>query len=113
MRVETGTEFEQCGNAAFHMYRPRAGPKRTAEKPQQGRFARAVLADDAERFSAAQLKIHIPERPKFFRCGADDRMSARGSQPIGFPQPKRLDCDVPSAHGGTRSRQSSVHGNLS
>src|SRR5690242_1097663 len=113
MRVETGTEFEQCRNAAFHTYRPCCGPKRTAEKPQQRRLARTVLAHDAERFSAAQLKIHIPERPKFFRCGADERMSARGSQPIGFAQPARFDHNVLRAHGEAASRRASVNGKFS
>jgi len=81
--VKAGADLEQRGDPAANGDAPRRRLGDAREDLQQGGFARAVAADDADDFAALHLERHVAQRPKFLGLktgcptGSGARVSAR------------------------------------
>ena len=62
--VKAGADFEKRGDAAFHAGEAFGGFGDAAENFEQGRFARAVSADDADDFAALDIKRDVAKGPE-------------------------------------------------
>ena len=67
--METGADFEEAGDAAFDFDVARGGFGDAAEDFEEGAFAGAVAADDADDFAGLDIEGEIFEGPEFFAGG--------------------------------------------
>ena len=94
LRMKSGADFEQAGDAALDRDAALGRLGDARQDLQQGRFAGAVAADDAEDLASLDLEADIPERPELLDCVAGDdgrprSMSAVRRQPRARRAPAR------------------------
>ncbi|MCY1410969.1 hypothetical protein D9M71_263490 [compost metagenome] len=77
-RIETHAQFENCGDAAVYLDGPLGGLEGAGDHLQQGRFAGAILTNDANGFSGLDGKADVPKYPMFFR-GLDWKIEPAGN----------------------------------
>ena len=65
-RMEAGADLEQRGDPTVEDDAPGGGFGDAGKDFEQGGFARAIAADDAEHLASLDLERHILERPEFF-----------------------------------------------
>ena len=63
--VKAGADFEQAADAAAELDAAVGGLGDAAQDFEQGRFAGAVAADDADDFAGLDFEANILERPEF------------------------------------------------
>jgi hypothetical protein len=64
VRVEAGSQLEECGHAALDGDASLGGPAQSADEAQQGALAGAVTANDGHGFAAFHLKRNVLESVK-------------------------------------------------
>ena len=76
--MEARAEFEQRTDAPAHFDATRGRSQYAGQQLQQGRLARAVLADQAKRFAAHDFEIHSAQhRHRIDIVDADEELAQR------------------------------------
>ena len=63
--MKAGADFQQAGDATVDRHPARSGFGDAAEDFEQGGFAGAITADDADAVTLLVLKVDVLERPEF------------------------------------------------
>ena len=81
--VEPGTEFEECRHPLGDLDVARVRRQDAGHALEQGRLARTVVANNAERLAGFDIERNVSERPKLLvavaAAGGDERFERRGS----------------------------------
>lgn len=95
--VESGAQFQQGGDAAVNLQAAGGGFADAADELQQGAFAGAVAADDADGFAALDVKANVVQRVEFlaaFGAAGDESVQRVCVGPVGFGEVAGRDDDV-------------------
>src|SRR6185312_12452578 len=69
-RIESRSQLQQCRHPTMHAHLASSGCQRAADNLQQGRFSRAIAADNPDGFTAADVEADIAQRPEFAKIAA-------------------------------------------
>ena len=83
--VETCPQLEQRSHTAVDLHAARAGADRATQQLQQGGFARAVAADNAQHLATWDLQVHSLQGPEWLalRHRSREQRSAQTLQGVG------------------------------
>ena len=74
--MKAGADFQQTGHAAMDRYPPPGRFGDATEDLEQGGFAGAIVADDADTVPLLNLEVDVPKGPEFFDLVALDNLTA-------------------------------------
>ena len=84
--IEARAQFQQRGDPPMRFHPTRSGRQHTGNDLQQGAFAAAVEADDAQRFATLKFEIDAVERLMDMHPAASGRMQPFGQPGCGLRQ---------------------------